>query len=225
MPLDDDPESAASGSSRVRGRSSGASPPRSLGILGEVRAKGRLGIVAAVLLLACVAGCGGGSSSSSTGRSTASQEGAVERTRPAKGAWAEQADTICRANKEANEAALEEMQALFGPGVNAPKALKEAARFVREGVRRVEAEVGSFARVTPPASLESSFEAMIGQIEAIAAIETQVARALESESAGELKGLTVSLVHHELRIHTIADRLGLPDCGRIVRLPGLQTIT
>lgn len=65
MPLDDDPESAASGSSRVRGRSAGPLPPAPLGATsaiaftrrtlkycGEVKARGRLVVAASVVLLA-----------------------------------------------------------------------------------------------------------------------------------------------------------------------------
>jgi hypothetical protein len=139
---------------------------------------------------------------------------------PDRAEWTNHANEICRTNREANIARLEEFEQLAGKGLKTARARHEAAALVRDGVANVEGEIESFKHLTAPAALEGQFKKLIAKIETLVELEGEFAGLLDS---GELKALPGSIgrvAKAELSVRGLALHLGLRVCGKLLQSEG-----
>jgi hypothetical protein len=201
VPLDDDPESAASGSSRICDR------------CGKKANVNRLVWVMGVLAVtALLAGCGGGSSSSTATTTTTT-------TRSASSEYVDQGNAICRTNRETIAPQLAEFEHLLSHGLTTPALRDEAAVLVRSGVPSLETEKRSFEKLAPPEGLEPTQTRLITTIRWEAALERLLAKALESGSTHELGVLFGRLARNDIALRGAALHLGLKVCGKLLQSP------
>jgi hypothetical protein len=134
--------------------------------------------------------------------------------------WTNHANEICRTNREANLAKLEEFEQLAGKGLRTARARHEAAALVRDGIASVEGEIESFKRLTAPEALEGQFKKLIAKIETLVDLEGEFADLLDR---GELKALGRAIgkvAKAELSVRGLALHLGLRVCGKLLQAEG-----
>ncbi len=139
---------------------------------------------------------------------------------PDRAEWTNHADEICRTNREANLARLEEFEQLAGKGLKSARARHEAAALVREGIAGVEGEIESFKRLTAPKALEDQFKKLIAKTEALVALEGEFADLLDSGELQALGGAIGRVAKAELSVRGLALHLGLRVCGKLLQSEG-----
>jgi hypothetical protein len=197
VPLDDDPESAASGSSRICDRSDKKANVNRL-----------VWVVVVLAAAAPVVGCGGGSSSSTSTTTTSTSSEYVD-----------QGNAICRANRETIGPRLAEFEQLLAEGLTTPARRDKAGALVRSGLPSLEAEKRSFEKLAAPEGLEPTQDRLITTIRWEAALERLLAKALEGGSTHELGVLFGRLARNDLALRGAAIHLGLKVCGKLLQNP------
>jgi hypothetical protein len=139
---------------------------------------------------------------------------------PDRAKWTNHANEICRTNREANIAKLEEFEQLAGKGLNTARARHEAAALIRDGVANVEGEIESFKRLTAPEALEGQFKKLIAKIEALVDLEGEFAGLLDRGELKALPGAIGRVAKAELSVRGLALHLGLRVCGKLLQSEG-----
>jgi hypothetical protein len=139
---------------------------------------------------------------------------------PDRAEWTNHANEICRANREANIATLEEFERLAGKGLKTARARHEAAAFIRDGIANVEGEIESFKRLAAPASLEDQFKKLIAKIESLVELEGEFAGLLDRSELKALPGTIGRVAKAELSVRGLALHLGLRVCGKLLQSEG-----
>jgi hypothetical protein len=134
--------------------------------------------------------------------------------------WTNQANEICRTNREANIATLEEFERLAGTGLKTARARHEAAALVRDGIANVEGEIESFKRLAAPAALEDQFKKLIAKVESLVELEGEFADLLDRGELKELPGTIGRVAKAELSVRGLAIHLGLRVCGKLLQSEG-----
>ena len=134
--------------------------------------------------------------------------------------WTNQANEICRTNREANVATLEEFERLAGEGLKTARARREAAALVRDGIANVEGEIESFKHLTPPAALEDQFKKLIAKVESLIELEGEFADLLDRSELKALPGAIGRVAKAELSVRGLALHLGLRVCGKLLQSEG-----
>ncbi len=139
--------------------------------------------------------------------------------------WTNHANAICRTNREANIAKIEEFGELFRKGFKGAEAQHEGAAIIRAGLANVETEIESFKALTPPLALEDEFKKLIAKVETLAELEGEFAELLDN---GELQALPRAIgkvAKAELAVRGLALHLGLRVCGKLLQSGEVQVIT
>jgi hypothetical protein len=139
---------------------------------------------------------------------------------PDRAEWTNHANEICRTNREANIAKLEEFEQVAGKGLKTARARHEAAALIRDGVANVEGEIESFKRLAAPAELEGQFKKLIAKIEALVDLEGEFAGLLDSGELKALPGAIGRVAKAELSVRGLALHLGLRVCGKLLQSEG-----
>jgi hypothetical protein len=140
---------------------------------------------------------------------------------PGRAEWTNHADEICRTNREANIAKVEELEQLAGKGgLKTARAQHEAAAFVRDGIANVEGEIESFKRLATPAALEDQFKKLIAKIETLVGYEGEFADLLDRGELKALPGTIGRVAKAELSVRGLALHLGLRVCGKLLQSEG-----
>jgi hypothetical protein len=139
---------------------------------------------------------------------------------PDRAEWTNHANEICRANREANIAKLEEFEQVAGKGLKTARARHEAAALIRDGVANVEGEIESFKRLAAPEALEGQFKKLIAKIEALVDLEGEFAGLLDRGELKALPGAIGRVAKAELSVRGLALHLGLRVCGKLLQSEG-----
>jgi hypothetical protein len=139
---------------------------------------------------------------------------------PDRAEWTNHANEICRTNREANIAKLEEFQELAGKGLRTARARHEAARLIRGGIANVEGEIESFKQLAAPAALEDQFKKLIAKIETLVELEGEFADLLDRGELKALPGTIGKVAEAELSVRGLALHLGLRVCGKLLQSEG-----
>jgi hypothetical protein len=134
--------------------------------------------------------------------------------------WTNQANEICRANREANISKLEEFEQLVRQGLKSAQARHKAAALIQAGIVNAEGEIESFKGLTAPKALENQFKKLIAKIETLVELEGEFADLLDR---GQLKALGTSIgkvAKAELSVRGLALHLGLRVCGKLLQSEG-----
>jgi hypothetical protein len=134
--------------------------------------------------------------------------------------WTNQANEICRANREANISRLEEFEQLVRQGLKSARARHKAAALIQDGIVNAEGEIESFKGLAPPKALEDQFKKLIAKIETLVELEGEFADLLDR---GQLKALGTSIgkvAKAELSVRGLALHLGLRVCGKLLQSEG-----
>lgn len=152
---------------------------------------------------------------SGEGGETVSGGGGADRAE-----WTNHANEICRTNREANIATLEEFERLAGTGLKTARARHEAAALIRDGIANVEGEIESFKRLAAPAALEYQFKKLIAKIETLVEHEGEFADLLDRGELKALSGTIDRVAKAELSVRGLALHLGLRVCGKLLQSEG-----
>jgi hypothetical protein len=139
---------------------------------------------------------------------------------PDRAEWTNHADEICRTNREANIATLEEFERVAGKGLKTARARHEAAALVRDGIANVEGEIESFKHLAAPEALEDEFKKLIAKTEALVDVEGEFADLLDRSELKALPGAIGRVAKAELSVRGLALHLGLRVCGKLLQSEG-----
>ncbi len=139
---------------------------------------------------------------------------------PDRAEWTNHANEICRTNREANLATLEEFERLAGEGLKTARARHEAAALIHDGIANVEGEIESFKGLTAPATLEREFKKLIAKVEALVELEGEFADLLDHGELKALPGTIGKVAKAELSVRGLALHLGLRVCGKLLQSEG-----
>jgi hypothetical protein len=139
---------------------------------------------------------------------------------PDRAEWTNHANEICRTNREANIATLEEFERLAGKGLKSARARHEAATLIRDGIANVEGEIESFKRLAAPEALEGQFKKLIAKIETLVELEGEFADLLDRGELKALPGTIGRVAKAELSVRGLALHLGLRVCGKLLQSEG-----
>ncbi|HEY0280877.1 MAG TPA: hypothetical protein VGC32_21640 [Solirubrobacterales bacterium] len=153
-------------------------------------------------------------------RSGEGGESAAAGGGPDRARWTSQANEICRTNREANIAILEEFERLAGSGLRSARARHEAAALIRKGIANVEGEIESFKHLTAPSALEAEFEKLIAKTEALVELEGEFADLLDRGELKAVPGTIGRVAKGELSVRGLALHLGLRVCGKLLQSEG-----
>jgi hypothetical protein len=135
-------------------------------------------------------------------------------------AWTNQANEICRANREANISKLEEFEQLLRQGLKSAPARHKAAALIRDGIANAEGEIDSFKGLTAPKALESQFKKLIAKIETLVELEGEFADLLDRDQLKALGTSIAKVAKAELSVRGLALHLGLRVCGKLLQSEG-----
>jgi hypothetical protein len=139
---------------------------------------------------------------------------------PDRAEWTNHANEICRTNREANIATLEEFERLAGKGLKTARARHEAATLIRDGIANVEGEIESFKRLAAPEALEDQFNKLIAKIGTLVELEGEFADLLDRGELKALPGTIGRVAKAELSVRGLALHLGLRVCGKLLQSEG-----
>jgi hypothetical protein len=139
--------------------------------------------------------------------------------------WTNHANEICRTDREANAAKLEEFEQLFGQGFKSAAARHRGAAIVRSGIANVETEVESFKALTAPLALAPDFEKLIAKVETLVDLEGEFADLLDSGQAKALPASIGKIAKAELAVRGLSLHLGLRVCGKLLQSEGGHSLT
>ncbi|HJZ36295.1 MAG TPA: hypothetical protein VJ204_08480 [Solirubrobacterales bacterium] len=139
---------------------------------------------------------------------------------PDRAEWTNHANEICRTNREANIATLEEFERLAGSGLKTARARHEAAALIQDGIDNAEGEIESFKRLTAPAALEGQFKKLIAKVDGLVDLEGEFADLLDRGELKALPGAIGRVAKAELSVRGLALHLGLRVCGKLLQSEG-----
>lgn len=139
--------------------------------------------------------------------------------------WTNQANAICRTNREANLDKLEEFEQLFREGLKTAAERHEGAALIRAGVANVEREIESFRSLTPPLALQADFEKLIAKTKTLVELEGEFAGLLDRGEMQALPTVIGKVGKAELAVRGLALHLGLKACGKLLQAGDAQVIT
>jgi hypothetical protein len=134
--------------------------------------------------------------------------------------WTNHANEICRTNREANIAKLEEFEQVAGKGLKTARVRHEAAGLIRDGIANVEGEIESFKGLTAPPALEDQFKKLIAKIETLIELEGEFADLLDRGELKALPGTIDRVAKAELAVRGLSLQLGLRVCGKLLQSEG-----
>ncbi|HVW46957.1 MAG TPA: hypothetical protein VHA76_07890 [Solirubrobacterales bacterium] len=152
-------------------------------------------------------------------------EGGREEGDASPAEWKNHANEICRTNREANVAKLEELEQPAQRGLRTARTRHEAAAILEDGIANVEAEIESFRALAVPAAQEAEFEKLIAKLETLVAVEGEFADLLDRGQMEALPRSIDKVLKAELSVRGLALHLGLRVCGKLLQSQGAHSIT
>ncbi|HJZ35245.1 MAG TPA: hypothetical protein VJ204_03140 [Solirubrobacterales bacterium] len=170
-------------------------------------------VVAALVVVALVVGCGRGGSSSS---SSASPSGTTSSSgEPSKAAYIESADAVC-AEYQGDTAALrkeaEEIEGSANP--ESPKNLARFAEILREADAFAEKEYAAPKKVEPPSADKALIESMVGKSEEAESESREAAEALEEGDLSKFSEILKQTAPLNIQAQGMAEGYGFKVCGQ-----------
>jgi hypothetical protein len=171
-------------------------------------------VLAALVAVALLAGCGGGSSSSS---STAAGE---PSTAPAggaatKSAYIDEADGICQANREQTAPLKEEIETIESSAEPESEAnLQRLGSILRQADKIAVGEYEELRELAMPAEDEATLDAMYAQAEEGEAFSAEGAEALEAGELTKFGEIETRADKVNRAAHTAATGYGFTVCGK-----------
>jgi hypothetical protein len=167
-------------------------------------------LVAVVLVVACLAGCGGGSRDAATARGATASPGAGSGLKSSRGGSLSRAQFVARADgicRTTNAELARTTPKGRGPA-NIAAAVVENETIERSSNSRL-------AQLTAPAELASTWTRMLAYRRRLADQLGSLAAAARREATASVKALSASKkrVHGEL--HELAARAGFKDCAKV----------
>lgn len=137
---------------------------------------------------------------------------------PDRAEWTNHANEICRTNREAISAKVEELRQLAGKGgLNTARVQHEAAVLLRDGIAIGQGEIESFKRLATPEALEDQFKNLIAKIETVVDLEGEFADLLDRGELKALRGMIGGMAKADLGVRGLALHLGLRVCGKLLQ--------
>jgi len=164
--------------------------------------------LAALAVIALLAGCGGGSSSSETGESP-SGEGQT------KASYVADADAICQANRNETAPLKEEIEAIESAAEpESEENLRRLGSILRQANKIAAAEYEELRELTMPAEDEATLDAMYGRAEKGSSLSAEGAEALEAGDLSKFGEIEQRAAKVNEAAQVTAKRYGFAVCGK-----------
>lgn len=161
-------------------------------------------VVALLVGLGLLTGCGGGADDS-TGSTAASS--ALSKSK-----WLAQAERICKAEGDDVAPLNEELDRLNDSGLSAPKEVAEFAAILREALPRSAQSLQELRELEPPSTESDTIDALLEKLDETQELLEETAKEMEDGNVEKAKLLSFKVVMAKRTAEWMAERDGLEVC-------------